>query len=564
MPDRQTEDRAKDSITFRLGARRRYVLTAVLGGAALLAAVLDVVPVSVWLVFAIASSALVLNFCLTALATGVLSSVWWMRYAVAALDVVMISSIVAVLRRDALIILYFLVIVPYSFDRGKALGYFTAGASALAFLLVRAFTMPSDTTGDAYGWSVVSAFLLLVVSSQLVPITSRLIFRIRRTREVIAEAEDGNLLARADGRYSDELGLLQRSFNRMLEATGQLIATVQREADEVAGLAERLAAATGTLSATGIEFAATTVSLTTQLESQHRFASEGAQHSQQALGASERLREHAEEMESDARALVNTAEASRDAIARTATTLVTISDRVRSTAATVAALGTASERVNEFVETVSRIARQTNLLALNAAIEAARAGEHGRGFAVVAEEVRKLAEESGRAAKEVTETISIVHENINIAVNSMGQGEREVRDVGTVTDEANLALGGMLDGIRRIADVVAETAAVSRAQSETMETLTATMTGVQQVAVDASTRANAASLAATRQTASLDGLSTTSRQLAALADRLRHSISRFSVTASRMESSSAAVANTGGPHQTIQAEASGDAVFAVR
>lgn len=563
MPDRQTEDRAKDSITFRLGARRRYVLTAVLGGAALLAAALNVVPVSVWLVFAIAGSALVLNFSLTALATGVLSSVWWMRYAVAALDVVMISSIVAVLRRDALIILYFLVIVPYSFDRGKALGYFTAGASALAFLLVRASTMPSDTTGDAYGWSVVSAFLLLVVSSQLVPITSRLIFRIRRTREVIAEAEDGNLLARADGRYSDELGLLQRSFNRMLEATGQMIATVQREADEVAGLAERLAAATGTLSASGIEFAATTVSLTTQLESQHWFASEGAKHSQQALGASERLREHAEEMESDARALVNTAEASRDAIARTATTLVTISDRVRSTAATVAALGTASERVNEFVETVSRIARQTNLLALNAAIEAARAGEHGRGFAVVAEEVRKLAEESGRAAKEVTETILIVHENIDVAVNSMGQGEREVRDVGTVTDEANLALGSMLDGIRRIADVVAETAAVSRAQSETMETLTATMTGVQQVAVDASTRANAALLAATRQTASLDGLSTTSRQLAALADRLRHSISRFSVTASRMESSSAALADTGGPHQTIQAETSGDAAFAV-
>lgn len=564
MPDRQTEDRAKDSITFRLGAKRRYVLTAVLGGAALLAAMLNVIPVSGWLVVAIAGSAVVLNFCLTALATGALSSVWWMRYAIAALDVVMISSIVAVLRRDVLIILYFLVIVPYSFDRGKALGYFTAGASALAFLLVRVSTMPGNATKDADGWCIVSAFLLLVVSSQIVPITSRLIYRIRRTREVIEEAEEGNLLARADERYSDELGLLQRSFNRMLEATGQLIATVQHEADEVAGLAEQLATATGSLSTNGIEFAATTVSLTTQLESQHRFASEGAQHSQHALSTSERLQEHAEEMESDARALVDTAEASRDAIARTATTLVTISDRVRSTAVTVAALGTASERVDEFVETVSRIARQTNLLALNAAIEAARAGEHGKGFAVVAEEVRKLAEESGRAAKEVAETISIVHENIDITINSMGQGEREVRDVGTVTDEANLALGSMLDGIRRIADVVADTAAVSRAQSETMETLTATMTGVQQVAVDASTRANVASLAAARQMASLDGLSTTSRQLAALADRLRHSISRFSVTASRTESSSAAVDDTGPAHQTIQVGPSGDAAFAVR
>jgi methyl-accepting chemotaxis protein len=208
---------------------------------------------------------------------------------------------------------------------------------------------------------------------------------------------------------------------------------------------------------------------------------------------------------------------------------VTISDRVHATATTVGALGDASADIDEFVETVSRIARQTNLLALNAAIEAARAGEHGKGFAVVAEEVRKLAEESARAAKEVADTIAIVRQNIAAAVTSMSEGEREVRDVGGIADEANRALGTMLDGIRRIAEVIGETATVSRTQSSTMETLTATMTGVQTVALEASSRANAASRVATEQTGALDGLSTTSRQLAQLAERLRHSISRFSV-----------------------------------
>ena len=531
MLDLRTEDRAKDAVTFRLGAKRRYVLTAILGGAGLGAALLNVVPVSVSTALLIAGAAIGLNFALTTLATGALSAMWWMRYTIAALDVALISAVVAVLRQDSLITLYFLVILPYSFDRGKSLGYFTAGLSALGFLLVRFATFPADANGYVYGWTVLSAALLLVVSAQLVPITSRLISRIRRTREVIAEAERGNLLTRADGRYSDELGLLQRSFNRMLEATGQLIGTVQREADEVAGLAERLASATGTLSASGAEFVATAVNLTDHLESQRRLAAEGAQHSQHALGASERLRERAEQMESGARSLVAAAEESRDAIGRASTALVTISDRVRSTATTVGALGSASEQVNEFVDAVARIARQTNLLALNAAIEAARAGEHGKGFAVVAEEVRKLAEESGRAAKEVAETISVVRENIAAAVSSMNLGEREVRDVGTVADEANRALGVMLDGIRRIAEVVTETASVSRSQSATMETLTTAMTGVQSVALDASARATMASSAATQQTTSLDGLSATSRQLAELADRLRLSISRFSVTA---------------------------------
>jgi methyl-accepting chemotaxis protein len=506
--------------------------------------VLNVVPVAISTVLLIAGSALALNFVLTALATGVLSTVWWMRYAIAALDVALISTVVAVLRHDSLIILYFLVILPYSFDRGKALGYFTAGLSAVGFLLVRLSSLPAGADVSVYGWTLLAAVLLLIVATQLVPITSRLISRIRRTREVITEAERGNLLARADDRYSDELGLLQRSFNRMLEATGQLIGAVQREADEVAHVAERLAAATETLSESGTGFVATAVNLTDHLESQRRLAGEGAQHSQHALGASERLRERAEQMESGARALVDAAEESRNAIGRASTALMTISDRVRSTAVTVVALGSASEQVNEFVDAVSRIARQTNLLALNAAIEAARAGEHGKGFAVVAEEVRKLAEESGRAAKEVAETISIVRENIATAVSSMSLGEQEVRDVGTVADEANRALGVMLDGIRRIAEVVTETASVSRAQSATMQTLTTTMTGVQSVALDASARATTASQAASQQMTSLDGLSATSRQLAELADRLRHSISRFSVSTA---ASAVSIASPGDP-----------------
>lgn len=525
----QNEDLAKDRLTFRLGARRRYILTGVLSVAGIAVALTGIAPVSLAVVLGIGTAALLFNAVLTALAVGPLSGAWWMRYAMATLDVALISAVVAAMRQDALVMLYFLVIIPYSFDRGRSLGYFTASASSLGFLVVRLPALPADSSVASRVWILAFAGLLLLIASQLVPISSRLIARIRVTREVVAMAESGNLLARVDTRSTDELGLLQRSFDRMLERIGEIIGTVQREADEVAGLAERLAAATGTLSDSGAEFAATAVNLTRQLDTQRRYTEDGARHSEQAYQAFERLRGRAQDMESNAHLLVSAAETSRDSIGRAAATLVALSDRVRATAVAVGALDSASERVNDFAETIARIARQTNLLALNAAIEAARAGEHGKGFAVVAEEVRKLAEESARAAREVADTNAAVRHDIAAAVTSMTEGERDVRDVGTVADEANHALGTMLDGIRRITDIVMETAGVSREQSAAMETLTGSIAGIQDVAEDASARAAAASLVATQQTTALDGLSVTSRQLAELSDRLRQSVSRFAV-----------------------------------
>jgi len=521
-----SDERDKDLITFRLGARRRYLLTGVLGTAGLAAALAHVAPISVSRTLLIFVACIGVNALLTYLATGSLMHAWWMRYTVAALDVSLVSVVVGIMGRDSLAVLYFAVIVPYSFDRGRSLGYFTAASSAIAFTIVR---LPAAHGAADTVWVLATAAAVLLVATQLVPIASRLIGRIRETRDVIGEVEGGNLLARANAHHSDELGLLQRGFNRMVGELGQLIAVVQREAEQVAALADRLAGATGSLSASGTQFARTAVSLNSHLESQRRFAEDGTRHVEQARHASERLRERAEEMEMNARELVGAAEASRNAIGRASNTLVAISDRVQSTAVTVGALATASEQVGDFVDTVAQIARQTNLLALNAAIEAARAGEHGRGFAVVAEEVRKLAEESARAAKDVASTIASVRENIAAAVDSMAHGEREVRGVGDVADEANRALGAMLEGIRRIADVITEAASVSRAQSVTMATLSTTMTSVQGVATEASARAGTASHLATEQTQALTSMSATSRQLAELADRLRESVSRFAV-----------------------------------
>ena len=118
--------------------------------------------------------------------------------------------------------------------------------------------------------------------------------------------------------------------------------------------------------------------------------------------------------------------AGQEAVDETAGGMNRIKSTVDSTAATVTELGAKSDQIGAIVETIDDIAEQTNLLALNAAIEAARAGEQGKGFAVVADEVRKLAERSSRATKEIAALIAEVQTETEAAVKAMAAGAGEV------------------------------------------------------------------------------------------------------------------------------------------
>ncbi|MFL5562310.1 MAG: methyl-accepting chemotaxis protein [Gemmatimonadaceae bacterium] len=523
------EELEKDLITFRLGYRRRLVSTVAIALSFLAAKIFGALDVTYSTVFGVAAGAISINWILTRIALG--ARHWWFRYAFAAFDAALISTIVYTYAQPGLVAIYFLAIVPYSFDRGRVIGYFTAVASATGYTLAMVLGRARHPeTAQSTVWILVNAGLLLLVAHSIVPIASKLISRIRATRECMAAAEAGDLTIRAESKYADELGFLQRSFNRMLAEIGNLIASVQRESDEVAAVAEQLAASVGEINIAGDEFVATVGDVSHRLKEQRHHAVSGVRHTDSALDAASGLRGRAAAMENDARDLVAAASSSREATGRAAGSLVAIGTKVRESAAAVGALASASEKIGKFAQSVSGIARQTNLLALNAAIEAARAGEHGRGFAVVADEVGKLAAQSERAAKEIAVEISGVRAQIESAVRSMTVGEEEVRGVGTVATDATTALGTVLAGIERIAAVIGEAAAVSRNQSETMGHLAGSIRAMENASVEAAARAEEASSAASAQKVSLGTLSSSSQQLAALADRLRRSITRFTVT----------------------------------
>ena len=523
------EQRFKDLETFERSHRRRWAIAAALLLLGVLGKLAGLVQTRLGTIVLIAGAGAVVNAIL-----GLINERgwyrWWFIYLLALLDVALVNVLVVWLGHGGVVAALFIAVLPYAFDQGQAVGDFLVLVASLGYLLaswLHGQLYPGASGLDTAAYLETGVFILVAMTLKRIPAT--LIQRIRHARSVMGEAEQGYLAVRASAAEADELGFLEKSFNRMLEEIGATISSVQREADEVAAFAEELAAAAQQLHATTESLTQTSQGLASDLGQQRGLADGARGESAKAADQAESLRVRAELMQVDASRLVGAAERGRERVARASATLRAVGEEVRATASTVAGLSGMSERIGVFAQTIARIARQTHLLALNAAIEAARAEEHGEGFAVVADEVRALAAEAGKSAREVAELVSELRTGIEAAARAMQSGEAKVRDIGAVAAEADGALQELHQGVQLMGDLVNATAEVSRSQAARLAALAQSLQQVASISIASSESANSTAAATEAQITSMGELTATSQQLAQLAERLRAGMARFSM-----------------------------------
>ena len=327
----------------------------------------------------------------------------------------------------------------------------------------------------------------------------------------------------------DEIGQLARSFEKMTINLREIMQQVSETTVQVATSSEQLNGSAEQSTYAANQVAATVTSV-----------AEGAEEQVQTVNATTAIVEQLSVGIHQVATNANTAKEMADRTAKAAqqgdqavdaamSQMASIEKAVSSSAQVVTKLGERSKEIGQIVDTISGIAGQTNLLALNAAIEAARAGEQGRGFSVVAEEVRKLAEQSQEAAKQIAILISEIQSETDKAVAAMGDGTREVNVGAKVVNSAGQAFNEIVLLVNEESTQIKGISDAIKQMEDGSQQIVTLVHDIDRISKDAAGQTQTVSAATEEQSAAMEEIAASSQALVKKAEELQGAVRKVTI-----------------------------------
>jgi methyl-accepting chemotaxis protein len=355
----------------------------------------------------------------------------------------------------------------------------------------------------------------------------RIIDPLEEVGGVMANAGDGDLTVRGKIHRHDEIGILTDQCNLLIESLADITTGVRRSAESVSAAATELSASSQEINASTMEISTSVQHIAHGAELQSRKVEETSSAVEAIASTASAVAEQADEACRISQDAGRHADRGRETTDEAIAKIAEIRTAIETLADSVELLGHRSGEIGKIVDVITSIADQTNLLSLNAAIEAARAGESGRGFAVVAEEVRKLAEGSGKAAEQIGELIREVQRETAKAVRYMEVGTREVALGTEVVGRTGVALGEIDEAVARTTELANQIANAMSEQRERTTAVDRAMHDIAAVVEENAASAEETAAAAQQQTACMEEVSSSAQDLADMAHRLEESVRRL-------------------------------------
>ena len=316
----------------------------------------------------------------------------------------------------------------------------------------------------------------------------------------VSNVSEGNLTLRGE-EGQDTLGRVAQSVNKMLDSFSGMLTEVKQLGLSVSSSATQILVAADEITVGTQQQTDETSNVTTSVE---EMAASMAQVAQNAEASAEAARRALDKADNGSRSVRHTSEA-----------MVRINSAVEQTADKMRTLARRSSEITEIMGLINGIAAQTNLLALNAAIEAAHAGDAGLGFSVVAEEIRKLADKSVQATRDVGSLIKGIHSETGDAISAMENGMKEVKNGLVLAEESRQALQDIALVLKESTELAEEISAASEQQTRVTVNLASAMQTISGITMEASAGAH--------QTSQII------HGMVGLSDKLNQSISQFKV-----------------------------------